>query len=555
MGVHHKITPDVLDFIVDTKQENPRVSCREMAERIEEKFQLDISKSTINNIWKERGLNSRVGRRPSRRKAVRKKPRQVFRIPPERKKVIHETLPESFRPKKRQNSDKQVVSARERPVNQLGCIFLAAAEWDLTTEPLLGRTLFQKKIFLSQEDCRRAARVLSFLEALRVDSAESFDENCEVLSLLAGCPAEWIAEHAQQITALRNKRDLIIRFAVEAEKASSWVKTILLTLEDGETISIDAQEASFWSGNVQSDFFCPIERAAAGFARNIFNNVQSENLYAICPKKQENEELINNIIGSFESVPGKRIVQAEFINLDDIRLAQFSGFKPKKRHFIAGIWPWHSLFAEFLGKKRTIDSGRIMRSDAPTELNFQEIKWIPIIMSKKRQLRAILLCEPFHETPFLAVVSNIPAERCRAENIVEQYLKMWPALDKHYYHDLLAGKGRAVSAQDTDALRAQAVSEEKRQSDLALQKSEFLTRYAQMVFFSSKYQGTDVHTMRNRFYALNGFWEQRPRYHLVHLQCPERYPYQADLFDAERRFNARDIRSPDGLSLRLSVSA
>lgn len=63
MGVVYKITPEIMDLIVEEKRKNPTISCRKLARIIEEKFDIQISKSSINTLTKGAGLSMPVGRR------------------------------------------------------------------------------------------------------------------------------------------------------------------------------------------------------------------------------------------------------------------------------------------------------------------------------------------------------------------------------------------------------------------------------------------------------------------------------------------------------------
>ena len=63
MGVVHKLKPEVIKFIIDNKQANPHLSCRSLTVLILEKFQIEISKSSVNDIFKENKLSMPVGRR------------------------------------------------------------------------------------------------------------------------------------------------------------------------------------------------------------------------------------------------------------------------------------------------------------------------------------------------------------------------------------------------------------------------------------------------------------------------------------------------------------
>ena len=70
MGVIYKLKPEVAEYILETKKTNPKVSCRGLVSLIDSKFQLTLSKSSINAIIKDAGLSMPVGRRRTKRKYI-----------------------------------------------------------------------------------------------------------------------------------------------------------------------------------------------------------------------------------------------------------------------------------------------------------------------------------------------------------------------------------------------------------------------------------------------------------------------------------------------------
>ncbi|MGA2775794.1 MAG: hypothetical protein ABSE81_07040 [Candidatus Omnitrophota bacterium] len=66
MGVTHKLVPELIEFIIQQKKNNPGLSCRSLASLIDSKFQIRVSKSSVNQILKEAGLSQPVGRKTSK---------------------------------------------------------------------------------------------------------------------------------------------------------------------------------------------------------------------------------------------------------------------------------------------------------------------------------------------------------------------------------------------------------------------------------------------------------------------------------------------------------
>ncbi|MCM8789646.1 MAG: helix-turn-helix domain-containing protein [Candidatus Omnitrophica bacterium] len=63
MGVTYKLKPEIISFILEQKKTNPKISCRKLTPIIEKEFQLKVSKSSVNAIFKQAGLSMPSGRR------------------------------------------------------------------------------------------------------------------------------------------------------------------------------------------------------------------------------------------------------------------------------------------------------------------------------------------------------------------------------------------------------------------------------------------------------------------------------------------------------------
>ncbi len=68
MGVVYKLKEEIKEFIIGEKKVNPHISCRSMGEHVRARFDLSLSKSSINALIKEAGLSAPIGRRPKKKK-------------------------------------------------------------------------------------------------------------------------------------------------------------------------------------------------------------------------------------------------------------------------------------------------------------------------------------------------------------------------------------------------------------------------------------------------------------------------------------------------------
>lgn len=70
MGVIYKIKQEIKEYILEAKKNNANLSCRDLVPLLENRFQIKVSKSSINAIFKEAGLSKSIGRRLKPRRKV-----------------------------------------------------------------------------------------------------------------------------------------------------------------------------------------------------------------------------------------------------------------------------------------------------------------------------------------------------------------------------------------------------------------------------------------------------------------------------------------------------
>ncbi|TAM43790.1 helix-turn-helix domain-containing protein, partial [bacterium] len=73
MGVIHKLRPEIKQSIIDEKKANPAISCRSLSYLILQRFNIEVSKSSINSVFKEAGL-SMPAARVSKQEVIKPEP-------------------------------------------------------------------------------------------------------------------------------------------------------------------------------------------------------------------------------------------------------------------------------------------------------------------------------------------------------------------------------------------------------------------------------------------------------------------------------------------------
>ena len=293
MGVTYKLKEEIIDFLINQKKINPQLGCRNLVNIVEQKFQVKLSKSSVNSVIKEAQLSSSVGRKPL---FVDKK-QSKFRIPDDTKsqlfspKALSDTIvpkEESFNnaaaPPKPTHSPvrtiaiKSSISKKDKGVlhDGMGCFFLKAAEWDLSRNSLLGKILAKYISSPASFDVDAMSEFLLFLPLFGIERPEDIDKYSgsglwTITGLSEPLKASKVIEFIENIKDLKG---LALKMSNEIPQVFSEGKHIKIFLEDKSEFIFDSQYTTVWQENVQY-ILTPIEKAVFDITRKIITNVQS----------------------------------------------------------------------------------------------------------------------------------------------------------------------------------------------------------------------------------------------------------------------------------------
>ena len=124
MGVTYKLLPQIKEYILELRKDKPNLGCRKVADLVWEKFQVKISKSTVNSFLEYAGLTMPVGRRRNKRKAG-----QDLMLQPEKKIIAQAPAAEEVvtRPKEEMPVKPELKAPAQGAFS--GNILLSAAEY------------------------------------------------------------------------------------------------------------------------------------------------------------------------------------------------------------------------------------------------------------------------------------------------------------------------------------------------------------------------------------------------------------------------------------------
>ncbi len=270
MGVTYKLKDEVVQYILELKQANALLSCRLLAEGVQNQFGLHLSKSSVHEVLKDANISSSRGR----------KPKDSFAIPKEKKQLIQANLTKALAPLVKPiippiPSQHVVQAARVDEISKgIGEIFIKATFWDLCPYHTLG--------------------------------IKSFDD---FKNLGYG---RW---------------DTIYWKYLITEGCG-----VRVTLEDESFYYVNLRSGNISAGNpgliVGS---MPIERAIRQTVDCLVNNI--EPLRVRKPDVGENTEAFDSFISSFQSKNGKKINKIEIVDSLDHIYAELILFVEQKRRF------------------------------------------------------------------------------------------------------------------------------------------------------------------------------------------------------------------------------
>jgi len=342
VGVVYKFKPEVVNFIIQQKKNEFSLSCRKLAERVTNQFQIKASKSAINNILKQASLNS-PPKRPASTYGLCKK----FQIPEEKKKqlleVVQKSLEESLSSPAvvKKKSSVEVTGEKEK----FSPIFLKLAAVEVFMEEYSG---------------------------LLESSAEweQGDENCQ---------------------------RLLEEYGSKESQAFLEVSHFVVQFEGGKQLTFDANFSTVWNVSVPSFLHGPFYKAIENLSSQLISN-KMPTCFNSLP-----EECLVDLIASFEVV-GKNIEKVSVFS-DDNLLLEFSSIPVKKRSFLVGIWKEQKEFSEWTNNVHSEKKESFYHSVLKKGYCFYEgIDGVG--GDDGVELRVFVLWEYEEKEPFLIVLTN-----------------------------------------------------------------------------------------------------------------------------------------------------
>ncbi len=475
MGVIYKLKDEVVSFIVDTKKNDPGVSCRKLSELVYECFEVKVSKSSINTILKKSQLSSSVGRRGRNVSAAKK-----FTIPQAKKEQLSSTFKKfGFKPSEEaalkiekkdkprtkpklkespkvhskeitQNSvedtfkpqiikDDVASSFQMAPtvdgeqIDHAGLIFLHALHKEMGMAPLF-RQLFQKYVSKAlPENFERLCDAVILLVAMGASFEDIQNNKRHAIWKFSGLDMADDFDELQKIfDTVDNKQALTIDYENKVEILNYRTSHFAIYLEDQTKLKLDTKFIGLWPEFVAQHIFSNIQNATTLLADKLISNFDSIYLYTLSTQPFLDA---NQFIYAMENVEGKRIEKIALIDENQEEITSFKTIPNKIRNFAFGIRPYQKAFGELVKATKWVKQESFEHPCFSIALSYCETKtslFLQNAQEESESLRVITICEKEGFEPILSIVSNDHGRL--AIDIVRGYLLQWP-----YFEDEMAG--------------------------------------------------------------------------------------------------------------------
>jgi len=535
MGVIYKLKTEIKDFILEQKRENPLLGCRSLITLIQSKFQIYVSKSSINSVIKEAGLSMPIGRRLKKKRRKLILPLQP--IPEPLKLEFKEPKIETKEPEAPAPKPEVSIIKPELPMEMpcTGAILLQAADY------LIGGTYYITEVIKNQ---------------LNLPEKDLFAKTERLIYLPLFEPAkeaekEDILLYLNNLQSVKTITQDIMRIIYQALQEVRCIKVDTL---DGNTFYLDGQLHTIWSTPyVPYDFSATIYNIKS-YINKYFYEDKPFVLFMAPGYDTPTKEFFNFIL-SLDSVE-KRITKLTLYNHKFEELEIMPLRQAKRHFFVLGVWPWQ--FVDFrkvnkIGEFKPLYFKALKKDFYVAEI---EIELSQPITLQSITLKGLALKMSLAEKTRLIILSNFSGE-VKPEELAEIYLSHWPNLEEAFGDysrkiELFTYTGSSQRFFSTESLNLG--------QDASLDIKTFFNQYLKALdlyvkwhFLPQGFEDKDFSTIKEQFYGLPTILKKEEGRTVVIFQPPKSFPFLKELEYACRRLNEREIIFKDAHRLWFSI--
>lgn len=546
MGVVYKLKKEIVEFILEQKKKDAKISCRTLSEIVQKEFHVEVSKSSISDVLKEFNLSSPRGRR-----CLPKKKKEKFQIPDYRKEEL-------FSLKKEDGSffsgGQGFIQKEGKNTCSLAAFFCKIVLFEMMPPDffnILGNFVENCPDFMKKKE------ILEFLFLRKIlqnkEKKEEFYKKNEWFWRIENknIPFEYLGKKEENAII---KKEFFVQFP-EFFKEISYFK---LALENKEEIWIDAEMKSVWTNPKKTKKRVFFNKFLQEFSKKFLDNVHSVVLLKNSYENEENQEMskqFKEFIAAFENVPEKKIKNISLYNNSLKNVVSFDNLAPVKRFFIMGILPEQNEYKFFLKYSKFRKKEEIFQTKYAKFAYFEEeIEIFPYEdFQKEQKIRVFFLREIKGKEPFLIIISNIEGKNESAGAIINRYISRWDGL-------LREKKGKITSSEDFSEKSLSGIGQNGSFLDgkIDLENlfdffSKYLKDYIQENYFSS--ENKDLWEKLVAIQIKNGDILREKPYLEIALNCVGTADLQEEVKEAFLQINQREICDNQGniINIKLNI--
>lgn len=550
MGVIYKLKPEIKDFILGQKSENPILSCRGLALIVENKFQLKLSKSSINSIIKQAGLSMSIGRRPKKRRPRQEKLVKLIEFKPEVPLEIKAEVPAepAVEQPVAMPVEPQPEIRVESPSETLctGAILLKATDYLIRgsyniTEAIKNRLNRLENGLLAKTES------LIYLPLFDKDLSGLWSLVDKELSL------EGILSYLNELQSVRTIHSDISRII---SNTLQEVRCIKISCLNGNIFYLDGQMHTVWSTPyLPYDFSATIYNVKGYINRYFFKDgplvlftapeydIPTKEFFNFILSLDTKEKTIAKL-----TLYGNKLEELEVIPLE----------QGKRRFFVFGFWPWQFVEYRKINKIGEFKPFYVQAQQKDFYVAEIEIELSQPLEKQSLTLRGCALKTTPTEKTRLVILSNLASEAVNFKDLADIYLGHWPNLEEGFQDfsrkiELFTYTAASQRFFSPESLN---LDSESSQDVRALLNNylKALDLYVRWHFLPVGYEDSDFPTINERFYSLKVRLKREKDYLLATFQPPKGFPFLKELEYACRRVNEKEIIDSEHKRLQLSIA-
>lgn len=555
MGVIYKLKSEIKDFILEQKRVNSTLSCRGLIALIESKFQVKVSKSSINSIIKQAGLSLPIGRRPKKKR--RRLETQIKPIIEIKSEAPVEIQPQE--PAKAIIKEPVVIPAEAgveiqieapSPTQGTGAILLKAADFIIKGSYYITEAI-KSQLNRQEDDLLAKTESIIYKPLFRLSPEKESQDLVELWALVEKRLS--LEDISLYLNELQGFKALPLNIFRIISSVFQEVRCVKVSLSDSTVFYLDGQLYTVWSTpHLPYDFSTTLYNIKI-YTNKYFQedapfilfmapgyDMPTKEFFDFILSLDSREKKINSL-----TLYGHRFEELEMIRLD----------QNKPHFFIFGLWSWQ--FGQYRevkikGEFKSFSCEALKRDVYLAEA---EVELFQPNVNKRITLKGCALKTNLNEKIRLVILTNLPSSENRLEELARLYLNRWPNLEECFQDfsrkiELFTYTATSQRFFSTESLN---FNSEANQDISALFNYylKALKLYVRWHFLPLGYEdeNSDSPTINERFYSLKTRIEREKERTLVTFEPPSGYPFLKDLEYACRRMNDREILDYSGKRL------